>query len=468
MSSSNESGSTTLERPATSATATNAAATSPAPGTAGPAAAPGAAPWATVLCVDDEANILSALKRMLRGGGHVVVTAGSGAEAITRLEQMPVDLIISDMRMPGMDGAKLLEQVHQRWPEVVRILLTGHADMGSTVAAINRGQIFRYVHKPWDEHELLAAVDEGLERQRLQREKNRLEALTQQQNEELKTLNAELDARVQARTAELAEANKKLEGNYLKSIKVFTNLLELRGASFAGHGRRVAQVGRDIARRMGLPQEQVVQVFVAGMLHDIGLIGAGDRLLTRPVSRYTPEEMELYRQHPVQAETTLMALDDMQPIMAIIRSHHEHYDGKGFPDALVGPDIPLGARILAVADTFDDLQQGQIAEARLTALEARTVIRAARGTQFDPQVLAAFLQATEPERPKLTSLPLRTHQLQAGMVLAHDLVSPKGLLMLTAGHVLNDSLIARIRAFELRDGHKLEIHVKPPEGAAGG
>jgi response regulator RpfG family c-di-GMP phosphodiesterase len=341
--------------------------------------------------------------------------------------------------------------------------------MGSTVAAINRGQIFRYVHKPWDEHELLAAVNEGLDRLKLQREKDHLEALTQAQNEELRSLNSELETRVQARTAELAEANRKLESSYLKSIKVFSNLLELRGASFAGHGRRVAQMARDIARKMGLAQDEVLRVFVAGMLHDIGLIGAGDRLLTRPVARYSEDELALYRQHPLQAETTLMALDDMQPLMPLIRGHHERYDGSGFPDQLVGPDIPLGARILAVADAYDDLQHGHLAEARLSVPEAHTLMRAARGTQFDPKVLAVFLQLTEPERPRLTSLPLHSRQLEPGMVLALDLVSPRGLLMLTAGHVLTTSLIARIREFELRDGGKLEVHVKPaPETPASG
>lgn len=426
---------------------------------------PGRAACATVLCVDDEANILSALKRMLRGRGHAVLTANGGAEALARLEATPVDIIISDMRMPGMDGARLLEQVRQRWPQVVRILLTGHADMGSTVAAINRGQIFRYVHKPWDEDDLLGAVDEGLERLTLLREKERLEALTYSQNEELKSLNGELEARVVARTAELAEANKKLESNYLKSIKVFSNLLELRGAHFAGHGRRVAQTARDIARTMGLSQNEVLGIFVAGMLHDIGLIGAGDRLLSRPVARYADDDLALYRQHPVQSETTLMALDDMQPIMPFIRGHHERFDGNGFPDKLAGESIPLGARILAVADAFDDLQQGTLAEARLTALEARTVMNAGRGSQFDPKVLDVFLQLTEPAAPKVRPRPLSTRQLEPGMVLAQDLVSPRGLLMLTAGHVLTASLIARIREFELRDGGRIEIHVKPREQA---
>jgi response regulator RpfG family c-di-GMP phosphodiesterase len=371
------------------------------------------------------------------------------------------------MRMPGMDGAQLLEQVHQRWPHVVRLLLTGHADMDSTVAAINRGRILRYLNKPWDEGELLAAVRQGLELQALQRERDRLQALTGKQNEELLRLNGELESRVEARTTELKEANKKLERNYLKSIKVFSNLIELRGDQFAGHGRRVAETARTVARAMALADEEVLRIFVAGLLHDIGLIGSADRLLTRPVPRYNAEELALYRVHPTNAEQSLMALDDMQPVVALIRAHHERFDGQGFPDRLAGAAIPLGARILAVADSFDDLTNGHLVDVPVTVAEARTLLRHSRGTQFDPEVLDVFLHVTEPERPKApTSLIVAAQSLEADMVLARDLVSARGILMLTAGHRLTPSLIRRICDFESREGGHLEIHIRTRSLAA--
>jgi response regulator RpfG family c-di-GMP phosphodiesterase len=425
-----------------------------------PAVAPGA--LTTVLCVDDEPNILSALKRMLRNSGYCVLTAGSGAQALQVLEQMPVELVISDMRMPGMDGAQLLEQVHARWPEVVRILLTGQADMDSTVAAINRGRIFRFINKPWDEHELLGAIDQGLRLQALERERRRLELLTTEQNRRLQGLNAELEQRVSERTAELQDANVKLQRNYLKSIKVFSNLLELRDGTLAGHGRRVAETARDIARKMELPEEEQRQVFIAGLLHDIGLIGLDDRLLAKPVARYSDEELADYREHPARAEQSLMALDDMQAVLPIIRAHHERWDGQGFPDRRSGTDIPLGARILAVADAYDDLQNGLVAGKAVTAQEARTLMRQQRGQRFDPEVLDVFLHITEPQKPKAEArLMLGCEQLEPDMVLASDLVSGRGVLMLTAGHRLTPALIRRIREFEAREGGKLELHIKP-------
>lgn len=418
----------------------------------------------TVLCVDDEANILSALKRCLRNAGYDVLTASSGDQALALLAHMPVDLVLSDMRMPGMDGAQLLEQVHTRWPQVVRLLLTGQADIDATVAAINRGRILRYLRKPWDEAELLGALAEGVQRLALIRDKARLEALTQHQNEQLKALNGELEQRVGLRTAELAEALQKLERNHLKAIKVFSNLLELRGDQHAGHGRRVAETARDIARAMGLADAELLQVFIAGLLHDIGLIGSLDKLLATPVARYSVGEMALYRSHPVASEQSLMALDDLQPTLAFIRGHHERFDGEGFPDRLAATAIPIGARILAVADTFDYLQHGRLIDARLSVAEARTCLRQGRGSQFCPEVLDAFLRITEPQKPKPAPQVLRvlSAALVADMVLAADLVSARGILMLTAGHRLTPSLINRICEFELREGSQLLILIKPP------
>ncbi len=433
---------------------------------------PGGERW-TVLCVDDEPNILAALKRMLRGAGYTVFCADGADEALEHLGNLPVDAVISDMRMPGMDGAQLLQRVHEGWPQVLRVLLTGHADMEATVAAINRGRILRYLSKPWDEHELLGVLREGLERVALEREARRLQALTEAQNRELQQLNAELDQRVQARTTELADANQRLQRNHLKTIKVFSNLLELRGGEMAGHGRRVAETARDIARAMGWNEVQALQVFVAGLLHDIGLIGVGASLSAKAVRKLSAEELQQYQAHAAAGEHSLMALDDLQPVLPMIRGHHERWDGDGYPDRLAGDAIPVGARILAVADAYDDLQQGQLVESRLSPAEARTILRQLRGKQFDPEVLDVFLHITEPAQPKAEAPPpppsllVPSAALEADMVLARDLVSTRGVLMLTAGHRLTPSLIRRIREFEQREGGQLQIHILVKTAASG-
>jgi response regulator RpfG family c-di-GMP phosphodiesterase len=420
------------------------------------------APVPTVLCVDDEPNILSALRRALRTGGWRVLTAGSGVEALQMLATEAVDIVISDMRMPEMDGAVLLEQVHARWPETIRLLLTGHADTGAAIAAINRGRIFRYLTKPWDDGELHSILRQGLQMLELERERRRLEALTSRQNAALREANETLEQRVQERTEALAKANDALKRSYLTGIKVFSGLIEMRSGRLAGHGRRVAELARKLARAMNRPDEEVQQIFVAALLHDIGLIGLPDALLAKPVARCSGEEAAQFQRHAELGEHALMPLEEMQPVAALIRAHHERFDGQGFPDGRSGLSIPLGARILAVVDTFDELQKGYLIESPMTLQEARTLIRHGRGMQFDPEVVDVFMRLTEPERPRLnTDVPLGSQLLEPAMVLARDLVSPTGVLMLTAGHVLTASLIQRICEFDRRMGGKLVIHVKP-------
>ncbi|MBC8055772.1 MAG: response regulator [Rhizobiales bacterium] len=414
------------------------------------------------MCVDDEPNIVSALRRLLRGSGYRVVTATSGAEALALFEREPIDLVISDMRMPGMDGAQLLEQVRARWPLATRLLLTGYADVTSSVAAINRGEVYRYLTKPWNDAEIVSTIKEAFERQSLEREKRRLEALTQQQNAALTELNASLEQKVAARTADLLQANEKVKKNYLASIKAFSNLIELRGGQAVGHARRVADLARRTARALGMTDSEQQQVFIAGLLHDIGHLGLPDTLLARSVPRLCDEEMALYRRHPALGEQALLALDDMQPVAVLIRAHHERHDGKGFPDGLQGHDIALGARILAVADAFDDLQSGHLGAA-LSVAEARTILLRGRGTQFDPETVDVFLQTELQATPAVAApgVSVSSADLRPGMVLDCELRSVEGVMLLAAGHALTADLIARIRQYEAREGLTLVLRVRP-------
>jgi len=434
----------------------------PVPAT--PDAPAGEAPQWTVLCVDDEPNILSAIRRALRGTGYRVLVADGGQQALQVLSTESVHLVISDMRMPEMDGAQLLEQVRLRWPTISRILLTGHADMASTIAAINRGEIFRYITKPWNEDELLLAVRDALERQALLFEKSRLEQEVARHNDELTQLNASLEQQVAERTTQLSTANDRLHKSYLNSIKVFSNLIELRGGTMAGHSRRTAELARSIAVQMKLPAAQTQDVFVAGLLHDIGHVGLSDALLTSPVAGMAPADKAQYARHPVIGEHVLMALGDMQRVALLVRSHHERHDGLGFPDGLRGDAIPVGARILAVVDAFEDLQSGYLARVALTAKDARLLIERGRATQFESSVVDAFLKVTMvAEAPQSTFSQMRPDQLKPGMIMAHDLCSREGLVLLPANHTLDAEMIQRITAYATR--HKLLVLVAIKTGS---
>lgn len=416
----------------------------------------------TLLAVDDEPNILAALRRLFRATGWRVLTAGHAEGALALLATEPVNAVLSDMRMPGMDGVQLLERVSQGWPGTARLLLTGQADLNSTIDAINRGRLHRYITKPWNDDELLLTLRQVAQNQQLEAEKLALERLTQQQNDELKTLNASLEMRVALRTEELAAANRRVKRNYLTSIKAFTALIELRGSAQVGHARQVADLTRRIAQAMTLDADTAHDLPIAALLHDIGHIGLSDAVLARPVNRLDPDELRRYRLHPVLGEQALLASDDMQGVAPLIRAHHERWDGQGFPDGLRGAAIPLGARILALADTFEDLRSGRIDGQALSPLEARRTVLAARGSQFDPAVVDAFasLFSAAPPKPAGVTRRLRTAELRAGQTLAQDLVSPEGVLLLSTGQLLNDDLIGRICAFERKHGLALILAVQ--------
>ncbi len=433
---------------------------------------------ARVLCVDDEPNILSSLRRLLRGEGYDVLLAPGGEAGLAILESESVDIVISDMRMPEMDGAQFLERVRAKWPETIRLLLTGYADIQSILDAINRGEIYRYVTKPWNDNDILLIVRHALERKELEREKQRLEAFTREQNEQLRELNTGLEGKVQERTAELktalaslTTANDKLKDSFLTSIKIFSGMIEMRNGSLAGHSRRVADLARRMAAKMNLDADETQGVFVAGLLHNIGKVAFSDDLLAMPVSTMSTENLALYRKFPVRGEQLLMPLDDLRDVAKIIRWQQERFDGEGYPDHISGFNIPIGARILALSSDYFNLQAGTLAPRKLRPEEAQALILQNGGKRYDPAVVNAFneaLNGVTADKPGAKAaadngaeLQLTTADLKPGMLIARDLVTRDGFLLLSAGHTLEERMIRQIRDFESSTtGTTLTIYIK--------
>jgi len=423
---------------------------------------------AVLLLVDDEPGILNALRRLLRPEGYRILTADSGMAGLALLEQEPVDLVISDMRMPQMDGAAFLSQVRQRWPDAVRILLTGYADVSSTIAAINQGEIYRYIAKPWDDNEIVLTVRQALEQGRLKRENARLLALTEKQNVELRQLNEGLEALVEQRTGELRQtvsflelAQSELKKSFLNSISVFSGLMEMRNGSISGHSRRVAEQARRLARRARLNEAEVQDIVFAALLHDIGKLALSDRLLDKPFYSLPMADQAEVMKHPVKGQMALMGIDQLKEPARLIRAHHERFDGNGYPDRLAGLAIPYGARILAIANDFDALQAGQLQNRRYSESEARLLLVEGKGSRYDPVLVDLFNEknadANEPREPDTL---LKTRQLRAGMVLSRDLVNQDGCLLLAHGHVLTESLVQQVRQFEQAEDVSLELYIR--------
>lgn len=425
---------------------------------------------ATLLCVDDEANILSALKRLFRPHGYRVLTAPGGEEGLKLLGETTVDLVISDMRMPEMDGAHFLEQVRQRWPDTMRILLTGYSDVTSAIAAVNRSHVYRYISKPWLDDDVLLVVQQALDLKDLTREKARLVELTRKQNLELEKLNAGLEDVVAQRTAalhqaleSLEQAHDKLKKSFITSITVFSNLIELRQGEVAVHSRRVADLARRIAQRLKIGNPELQDIAVAALLRDIGKVALPDRLVSKPIESLSSEERREFTKHPVKGQAALMALEQLAGAARLIRSQHERFDGMGYPDRLFGSEIPTGARILAVASDYDGLQRGLVTNRCLSATQAQAFIVDGRGKRYDPCVVDAFVDAagvTAAQPAPVAEEQITPARLKSGMVLTRDLVTRDGILLLSRDHVLDPALIEKIRSYEENDANPVNIHVR--------
>lgn len=420
---------------------------------------------ATLLFVDDEVNILSSLKRLFRPGGYRIFTAESGAQGLEILQHEAVDLVVSDMRMPEMNGAQFLEQVNAGWPDTIRILLTGHAEMGATIDAINKGHIYRYISKPWEDNDILLAIQQALHQKKLELANQGLEELTRKQNEELKDLNANLEAKVNARTEEVRQtmgfleiAHDKLKRDFITSIRVFSNLIEMREGAMAGHSRRVAELSRAIAQKMKVNDADAQDIFLAALLHDVGKIGFPDYLLEKSFANLTGEERLEVIKHPVKGQTALMALEPLNGAAKLIRSHHERFDGLGYPDKLQGLAIPLGARIVALANEYDAVQIGMLLSKRMKQADAVLFIQEGRGNRYDPAVADAFMSVMASTAHAVHEQALHSEQLRPGMVLSRDLLSRQGDLLLSKDHLLDASLIDQIKSFK-QLGDEMVIYV---------
>ncbi|WP_236190383.1 HD domain-containing phosphohydrolase [Pseudomonas pharyngis] len=436
--------------------------------------APISPPRPKVLLVDDEEPILNSLRRLLRGQPYDLLLATSGAQALEILEQQPVNLVMSDARMPNMDGATLLALVHERYPATARIMLTGYADPSAIIKAINEGQIHRYISKPWNDEEMLLTLRQALEHQHLARERERLEKLTRVQNEQLKLLNSTLEKHVAARTAELQQtadmldlAYEELKRSFLTGTEMFSLLANLRLPPAKQTNRQIIELVRGYCKMHRLDEAASRDLTMAAALYNIGKLSWTDSMMTTPSDLLHSTERDRYRAYPKQSESLLMTLDPMKDAARLILHHQEHWDGSGFPDRLKGEAIPLGSRLLKLAVDFVELQRGLILERQMNSDEALLYLRQYAGKLYDPELIEDFIKVCAMVSDITLADPdvkvMGTRELAAGMILARNLNADNGMLLLNAGKVLSAPLVEKLISFEAMEGGKYKVFVKVPQ-----
>lgn len=429
----------------------------------------------SILLVDDEVSILKAMARLLRKTPYTVHAAGSGQEALdllTTLEK-PVSMIISDQKMPGMQGSEFLEKSRQYVPDAVRFLLTGYSDMGTLIDAINKGGVQRYISKPWNDNDLLLTIEHGIRQYELVLENRRLMEVTRKQNAQLLQVGKLLDAKVKQRTAELKEKTQELEASFFNIIRSFSALTDTFFPEDSGHGRRVSALANEIARKMRIEGDELRNIEIASLLHDIGKIGTAKNLVAPFQEFMTPGDKAKYIKHPMEGFLILRFIPQLEKVSEYIKSHHENYDGTGFPDGLAEDAIPIGSRIIAVADAYDRIAgrpeksenpliqeyekatgrtSDHVEQAELAHHTAIYYLKQNAFSLFDPNIIKILLDVLKTQGftfQEEKKMPL--DKLEPGMVLTRPLYTENGRFLLPYNTTLTASMISKLNSIHYSD-----------------
>ncbi len=397
-----------------------------------------------LLIVDDESLVLEMLKHTLEREGFHVVATTNPLKAIAILGEQDFSVIISDQRMPEMLGLDFLVESRKLRPHCSRILITAVLDLPVIVEAINRGEIFRFVAKPWLREELIATVRNAVQRHELITRNAVLQAETLQLNGRLSDANAALQAKVRAIEEEkqrVDAANRELAARYENSLELCRRILTTYDPILGGQAKAIVEFANLMAATDHFTDVERHALKSAARLCDLGLIGMPRemlRSLRTGADRLSERERGQLQSHPIYGQTLAALVDSRPEVGAVIRAHHERFDGLGYPDGLAGKSIPWPARCLAVAVGF--VESGLAKSAALEAIIARS------GRDYDPEAVRLFLKVSN-----LVQLPkqvreITLQELEPGMVLANGIYSPHGLLLISEGQPLNPATIAKIQS----------------------
>jgi len=395
-----------------------------------------------ILVVDDEDTMLFSVQQTLQRAHYDCVVFAEPLRALEEIKKRKFSVIISDQLMPELAGLELLALARQIQPFATRILMTGVLNLDTVVDAINKGEIFRFIIKPWLREEFLATVKNAVQRYELICQNAHLQGATQSMNEQLIELNRSLEQQVQLvahQNRQLGEVNGALENNLVRSMELCVHTMQTFYPALGNQARRVSQMCKSIATVAQLAPEDRRVLESAALLHDIGLVGVPRKIIRRwqedPNSLGNPERA-LIEQHPILGQELASFTSNLDKVGETIRSHHECFDGSGYPDQIVGENIPWLARLLAVAVAH--------ASSRLTDDDAVEKVKMGSGTMFDPEALRIFVRAYTVANIQRKERMVNLSDLRPGMILAKGIYTPTGLLLVPEGQQLNATYIEKV------------------------
>ncbi len=329
-----------------------------------------------ILIVDDEEIICSILARRLTGEGYSCAKAHNGKEALHLFYKDAFSLIISDIKMPEMTGIELLQKVKAIDPKMKMIMVTAYPEIDLAVNAMRLGA-YDFIIKPADLDLIVMSVKKALESKRLE--------------EEIEAYHNRMEELVEERTSKLQQSYRTLKKAHLDSVKVLAEAIDAKDPYTRGHSDRVKRMSLTIARKMGFSEERLESLEYGALLHDIGKIGIKDEVLQKQTP-LSSEEYQYIQEHPLIGVKIIEGVEFFKDKIPMIRHHHEHYDGNGYPDGLAGEAIPIEARIISLPDAFDAMTSTRPHRHMMPLQDVLAELERFKGKQFDPKVLDIFIR----------------------------------------------------------------------------
>ena len=344
-----------------------------------------------ILCVDSDEACLEEYQRVFQFRAYSTTLLKTGKEAIKLINDKEFDIVLCDSKLSDMSGIELLESFKNAAPDAIRILVSSHSESINISNEINQGGVYRFITKPWNEDDLMHFVIAAVELTTSRKEDVLILEEAKKNNQKLSDLVDSLESKVQESSVLLTAANRKVQASYVNAIKTFLSFIEIKNFALQKHSKRVGHYAMRTAQIAGLNEDQVQNILIAGLLHDVGKLGLNDKtIITKPMS-LSVENLASYHRHPKMGKDSLQLFEELDDVLNMIYCHHEHLDGSGYPQGLKGSEISQGARILAIVEAYEEYKYGVLDynDGHQHALEM--LIRN-RGKHYCPVMLDCFLK----------------------------------------------------------------------------
>jgi response regulator RpfG family c-di-GMP phosphodiesterase len=398
----------------------------------------------SVLLLDDEQEVLNALQRVLRADYQVHAFTDAQA-AISFFQNSPTQIVISDMKMPKINGAEFLSHIVKINSRCKRVVLTGYADTELAKQAINEGKISAYLNKPWSNTELKETLATLINELRVENKKLSVikslkldnQRLSANQDSMIKVSNF-----IQANNVNILDKHKKLATLNNELLQLSANLVAMQTQDTSGHTYRVAQQSKMLANRMELEEPHRVHIYLAALFYRIGISSLSPSLIALPWYKMSSQEKSTWMKYPQVSADILNTVESLAPCAKIVRHIYEHFDGSGIPQHLSNDDIPITSRILAIVIHFDLLVSGKMTEQCITPQEAIIIMKKSSGSLFDRQIFSQFVaMLTTPLATERLEIAKSIGELQPDMLLAQDILNHDQHKLLNEKTVLSQSHI---------------------------